>query len=85
VCLTTIVIAAIVAMAYVAVRTDRDMTRPEILSFVVALFVAAIGGMSIFDVRRRRRWRLEREDVNGEQGLMWMRTKREVEREPPPA
>jgi hypothetical protein len=63
--LGVVLVAAIAGLTVVAVLTDRDLTRPEVLTFVLALCVAGLGGYSFLSLRRRHRWRVEREDVNG--------------------
>jgi hypothetical protein len=63
--LGAVLIAAIAGLTVVAVLTDRDLTRPEVLTFAVALCVAGLGGYSFLSLRRRRRWHIEREDING--------------------
>jgi hypothetical protein len=65
VCLTVIVVAAIAGMTVTAAVTDRDLTRVEILTFAVTLWLAVLGGMSTWGWMRRYRWRVEREAVNG--------------------
>lgn len=64
VCLTAIEIAAIVGLTVVAVLTDRELRDPETFTLALALWVAALGGLNTLRIRRRHRWRVEREDVS---------------------
>jgi hypothetical protein len=64
--LGAVLIAAIAALTVVAVLTDRDLTRPEVFTFILGLCVAGLGGYSFLALRRRHRWHVEREDLNGD-------------------
>jgi len=66
VCLTVIVVAAIVGLTVAAVFTDRYLLPAELLTLAGAILVAVMGGLIVgTSARRRHRWRVEREDVNG--------------------
>jgi len=65
ICLTTIVLAAVAGITLTAIFTTRDLARPEYFTLVVTLSIGLLGGLSLWGVRRRHRWRIEREDVNG--------------------
>jgi hypothetical protein len=62
--LGVVLVAAIVGLTVVAVMTYRNLVRPEVLTFVLALTVAGLGGYSFVSLRRRARWRVEREELN---------------------
>jgi hypothetical protein len=62
VCLTVIVVAALIGITVVAVRTDRDVHYAEGLSFAAAVLIAVIGGFTLRGLRHHRRWRIEREN-----------------------
>jgi hypothetical protein len=65
VCLTIIIVASITGITLTALFTDRDLFRAETYSFGGVLMIGLLGGVTFLGLRRRRRWRLEREDVNG--------------------
>ena len=65
VCLTVIVVTAIVGITLTAIHTDRDVRYAEGLSFAGAVLVALDSGLTLRGVRRRHRWRIEHDD-NGE-------------------
>src|SRR5262245_49840034 len=65
VCLTVVVVSSIAALTIVAVTTTRDLRIAEALTGFAALWIGLLGGLTIWDARRRHRWRIEREDVNG--------------------
>jgi uncharacterized membrane protein YdfJ with MMPL/SSD domain len=67
-CLATIAVVSIAGLTVTAVFTDRSLARAEAFTLVIALCIALIGGLNVLQVRRRRRWRVEREDVNGGAG-----------------
>lgn len=59
---------AVVGLTVVAVATDRDMARPEFLTFGGVVMLAALGGVSWWSLRRHWRVRIER-NGNGGNGL----------------
>jgi high-affinity Fe2+/Pb2+ permease len=62
-CLTVIIVAGIIGMTVVAVTTDRNLVRAETFTFATVLFVAVLGGLSVWSLRRHHRWRFEREEL----------------------
>jgi membrane protein YdbS with pleckstrin-like domain len=68
VCLTVIVITAIVGITITSVMTDRDVHYAEGLSFAGAVLVAVIGGFTLAGLRRHkhRRWRIEHDENGGD-------------------
>ena len=59
-----VLVAAIIGMTVVAVTTDRDLRRAETLTFGGVVLLAALGGVSWWQLRKRWRIRFER---NGDQ------------------
>ena len=60
---------AIAGLTMVAVFTDRDLFRAEIMTLVLALAVATVGGLSPRwwrQNRARHRWRIERQSNGGD-------------------
>lgn len=62
--LGAVLVAAIAGLTVVACLTDRDLTRPEFMTFVLALATATLGGFTLTSLRRRHHWRIEH-DANG--------------------
>lgn len=56
VCLTILATASIICIAYVATRTDRDLTRVEVFTFIIGLAIGIIGGLSF---RHRAHWEIK--------------------------
>jgi len=54
----------VIALTVVAVFTNRDLARPEYFTLIVTLVIGLLGGLSFFGIRRRRKWKIEREDVD---------------------
>ena len=65
ICLTIIISISIIGITVTAIFTDRNVHYAEGLSFAGAVLIAVIGGFTIRHVRRRRRWKIEREE-NGD-------------------
>ena len=65
ICMTALIFTALVGITLTAILTDRNVHYAEGLSFGGALIVALMGGFTMRQLHRRRRWRIERED-NGE-------------------
>jgi len=63
ICLTVVVCFAIAGLTAAALTTDRDLAYAEGLTFGGAVFLALLGGVSFVGLRRRRRWRIERDDT----------------------
>jgi len=59
--LGVVLVITVVCICVVAIKTDRDLARPEGFALVVALVVGGLGGFSIWEARRSRRWRIVRE------------------------
>ena len=51
--LGAIVISAITGLTVTACVTDRDLTRPEVLTFTLSAIIAVLGGLSFV---RSGRW-----------------------------
>jgi ACR3 family arsenite efflux pump ArsB len=69
-CLAVVVTTSVVSIMIVALATDRSVSNAERLTAIVALTIPLLAGMSIMQLdRRRHRWRVEREDVNGGPGV----------------
>ena len=64
VCLTVIIVCAIAGITLVAIFTDRDLTRAEVFTLIAAAWLALLGGVHVWELRHRRRWRLEREELS---------------------
>lgn len=64
ICLTVIVVTAVIGIAFTAVLTDRDVRFAEGLTFAGALLIAALGGFSLWTMRRHR-WRVSVDRENG--------------------
>lgn len=59
--LGVLILAAIVGLTITAVMTDRNVARPEALTFGGVVLVAALGGVSssaLLRRHRRRHWRV---------------------------
>lgn len=65
ICLTSLIFTALVGITMTAIFTDRNVHYAEGLSFGGAIIIATLGGFTIRQLRRHRRWRIEREE-NGE-------------------
>jgi len=61
-----VLVTAVIAMAFVAVLTDRDLFRAEVLTFAGTVLLAALGGVSWFAIHRRH-WRIHVEQDGSEQ------------------
>jgi membrane protein YdbS with pleckstrin-like domain len=57
-------VCSIAGLTVVAVLTDRDLLKPELMALVLALAVATIGGLPQHWWRRRSHWRIERDEGN---------------------
>jgi hypothetical protein len=58
VALAVIVVCAIAALTIVAVLTERDLFRAELLTFFTVAMLSAVGGVTMYQALRRHRWRL---------------------------
>lgn len=54
--LGAVLIAAIAGMTVVAVMTERDLRRVEVMTFVGAVLLTVLGGLSVAAPRRRGHW-----------------------------
>lgn len=68
ICLTVIVITAEICITITAINTDRDLERPEMYTLVITLCVGLLGGLTLAGMRKRHRWRIEREELNHDNG-----------------
>lgn len=57
-------LAAIIGLAFVAVLTDRNLIRPELMALILSLAIATVGGLPQRWWRKRGHWRIEH-DRNG--------------------
>lgn len=66
ICLAAVLLAAITGMTVVAVVTDRDLWKVEVLTFAGVLLLVLTGGVSwsALTRHRRRRWHVS-VDRNG--------------------
>jgi hypothetical protein len=62
ICLTAIIIASIAGITVTAVLTERNVRPAEGLTFGATVLLALLGGLTIRQLRRHRRWRIEREN-----------------------
>lgn len=62
--LGVICLASVVMLGVVAITTDRDLFRAEVLTYAAVALIAALGGVSWWQMHRHH-WRL-RVDRNGE-------------------
>jgi glucose-6-phosphate-specific signal transduction histidine kinase len=60
--LAVILLVSVIGIILTALLTDRDVARAEKLSFGGVIMLAALGGLTWSHLRRRRRWRIEREE-----------------------
>lgn len=58
--LAVILLAAVIGIIITALTTDRDLWRAEAATLAGGVLLAALGGLTGRAVRRRRRWRIER-------------------------
>ena len=67
-CLAVVVTTSIICIMIVALATERSVTNAERLTAIIALTIPVLAGMSIVSLARRQhhRWKIEREDVNGD-------------------
>lgn len=64
ICLTVIVIVALIGITVTANLTDRDVHYAEGLSFGGTVVIAVLGGFTFASLRRHRRrhWRIEHDE-----------------------
>ena len=63
--LGTLIAIAVVMTGLVAIFTDRNVSRAEVLEATGALMICALAGVSWWQTHRRHHWRVNVERNNG--------------------
>jgi membrane protein YdbS with pleckstrin-like domain len=63
ICLTLIVLVSLAGVVLLEIVTGNQVKNTVRVIFAVTLFIAILGGMSMLQIRRKHRWRVERETI----------------------